>query len=92
VIIHTHNPSFSKGRNKRITSLRPACAKLEALCPKQNINKMAGGMTQAEEHLPSMCKALGSIPSNAKMNKQTKYPNKQKRHGAIHGWINGGRG
>jgi hypothetical protein len=56
VVVHAYNPSYSGGRGRRIASSRPLSTK----------NKRAGGMAQVIDYLPSMCKALGSIPSSNK--------------------------
>jgi hypothetical protein len=45
VVVHACNPSYIGGRGKRITSSRPAKAKVSGiLSQKQNINKRAMGV------------------------------------------------
>jgi hypothetical protein len=70
VVVHACNPSYSRGRSKRSMNLRPAQAVSEPLSQKQNTSKVAKGVDQVIEHLPSKCKAVGSIPSTKNKNKK----------------------
>jgi hypothetical protein len=71
MMCHTCNPSSSGGRDRRITNLRPAWAKLARSCLRNTAqHKRKWGVTQVVEHLPSMCEALDSIPSTIKKKKK----------------------
>jgi hypothetical protein len=45
-VVHTYSPSFSGGRGRRISSLRPVVVVSKILSQKQNTNKSAAGMAK----------------------------------------------
>jgi hypothetical protein len=65
MVVHACNPSYSRGRDRKIVSLKPARAKdRETLSQKQNTKtKRAWGMAQVVEYSDSMHETLGSILS-----------------------------
>jgi hypothetical protein len=60
----TYNFSYLGGRGSRIVSSRPVQAKLAKFYLK-NKNKRIGAVVQVVECLPTMDKALGSMPSTS---------------------------
>jgi hypothetical protein len=66
LVVHICNPNYSGGRGRKVVSSRQAGAKLGRTCIKINKKKRAGDMAQVVECLPSILKALGSIPSTIK--------------------------
>jgi hypothetical protein len=56
VVGHACNPSYSGGRDRRISGSRLAQSKLIRPIQKQSVNKRAGvGVAQVIEHLPTSC-------------------------------------
>jgi hypothetical protein len=49
MVVHTCNPSYSRGRGRGIMSSRPALTKVRRACLKNKIQ--SGGVAQVEKHL-----------------------------------------
>jgi hypothetical protein len=72
-VTHACNPSYSRGGGRRITSLRPAWAKLARPYLKNKVKaKRAEGVIQGMEGLPGTFKGLGSALSKIKQTKRNK--------------------
>jgi hypothetical protein len=72
VMAQAYNSSYLGGGGRRISSLRPAQAKLvkPTLSQKQNQKtSKVGDTAQVVKHLPSKCQALSSNPSTGQINK-----------------------
>jgi hypothetical protein len=68
--VHVCNPSYSRGRGRKMESSMPAWAKLESTYLKnKNKNQRAGGTCQGVEHLSSMCEAFVLNPRYKKKKK-----------------------
>jgi hypothetical protein len=64
MVVHICNPGYSGGGDKRLVNLRSAQVKLVSSYLRNKMQKQqASFMAPGLDHLPNMCKVLGSSPS-----------------------------